>query len=97
MFIGVTARKYAFYVELEPEKDRITDNLGIQVSFLHTNQDRKRVIRVINCTIAVSNDPTEIYEACDSSTVAQGTPLISLNHSPDEKTIHQFLHSPTSK
>lgn len=37
----------------------------IQVSFLYTNSNRERVLRIINHGVKVSNSLSEIYENCD--------------------------------
>jgi len=59
-------------LEFEPKTEITTDNFAVQISFLHTDKDRKRVIRVINYCSSLSNDPAEIYENSDSNVIAQG-------------------------
>lgn len=50
-----------------PKNHLIEENhvVFIQVSFLYTNSNRERVLRIINHGVKVSNNLSEIYENCD--------------------------------
>ena len=67
-------------VEMEPGQGNklSTDNLGIQVSFLYTNQYRERMLRIINHSVVLSNDQRQIYESCDYLAITNGKEMINL-------------------
>lgn len=50
--------------------------LFFQVSFLYTNSDRERILRIINHAVKVSNSVPEIYQHADYTVVGNCIPLL---------------------
>ena len=53
---------------LSPPKGSLinqTHVLFMQVSFLYTNSNRERILRIINHGVKVSPSVAEVFEACD--------------------------------
>ncbi len=50
-----------------------THVLFMQVSFLYTNANRERILRIINHGVKVSPSVSEVFEACDYSVLANCT------------------------
>ena len=92
---SVVDENYTFMIEFSPGQGCFTSSqtFGLQLSFLYTNENRERMLRVVNHAVRVSSNIQDIVQAIDSQTITnalfkkyltqfyQQTPLVDINMS----------------
>lgn len=85
---------FAFYFALEAD-ERVTGTtqrfnphvLFLQTSLLYTNSQRRRLIRVHNFALPLTDRPRQIYEGMDYQAVTSGLVRMALQRFPENKPL----------
>ena len=68
---SVVDENYTFMIEFSPGQGCFTSTqtFALQLSFLYTNENRERMLRVVNHAVRVSNNIQEVVQGIDSQTI----------------------------